>query len=461
MIYCLNRGLLRFGGKPTCLRYATPKRPVFQLRSLQLSAPQIRAVKGWGTIINIFAGAYIGGLMVSLGLLYFLYHDADERQSIPFELSFKDQITAVKAINKDDVLKSPTFALKHYRRLLIDLAKEEDPKLVFDENDPSNEYKFPIILSSVLVYEKSDAFANFYIDIVLRYAKALLAKGQLDSSIKTLQRIIDDDILFFKLGDSERLSQCCRLLSKVSPDYQQKVYYLERAINMHSLSFPSLRVDKNFLLQDGSQITDEFMSCLNALAFIFAKMSTIKGNNKDKDLTHAMNIYLANLKTLTRIRDDIKSGAASQVNFPLFNCDPTNLIMLDADMKAHISEIMWAKGYRKSAISWAEDVVDEIYFYASNTARAGPILDDALLNLILMYGRLKDVRSKKRCQDLKNNLQIYETDPPSWYDSIVDRFSRIIYSRGPLGIIEKPLLERFGRPTPLPQIQDFDLEDVE
>ena len=157
--------------------------PLIQYRSIKLSASQLSAVKGWGFVINIIAGAYIGGLLVCFGLLYLLYLDANDRQHIPFELSFKNQMTTVKAINKDDVLKSPRYAVKHYRRLLIELARAEDPNLEFDEYSEQNRFMVPIINSSVLVYEKSNDFANFYIDIVLRYAKALLAKGELDTSI--------------------------------------------------------------------------------------------------------------------------------------------------------------------------------------------------------------------------------------------------------------------------------------
>lgn len=430
-------------------------------RSIQLSASQLSAVKGWGFVINIFAGAYIGGLIVCFGLLYLLYLDANDRQHIPFELSFKNQMTTVKAINKDDVLKSPRYAVKHYRRLLIELAKEEDPNLEFDENSPENRFVVPIIDSSVLVHEKSNDFANFYIDIVLRYARSLLAKGELDTSIYVLKEIIDDNQLFYNLGDAERLSQCCRLLSKVCPRNEDKVAYLERSIHMLKSTFSSVVLDDNYLLQDNSRVTDELVSCLNELASTFAKASSINKKEKDLYLTKALNIYLANLKKLTTIQQNITALQQTQANYPLFNCDENNIKMLIAETKAHISEVMWAKGYKKNAISWGEEVVEEIYFAHSSEPRAPPLLIGVLRNLTVMYESLKDVRSVKRCNKLLDELSVFELNESSWYDNTINRFCKIIYNKGPLGVIEKSLSERFGSPQRLLEIEEFEDEDKE
>lgn len=435
--------------------------PLIQSRSIKLSASQLSAVKGWGFVINIVAGAYIGGLLVCFGLLYFLYLDANDRQNIPFELSFKNQVTTVKAINKDDVLKSPRYAVKHYRRLLIELARAEDPNLEFDESSKQNRFMVPVINASVLVYEKSNDFANFYIDIVLRYAKALLAKGELDTSIYVLKEIIDDDELFYKLGDAERLSQCCRLLSKVCPRNEDKVAYLDRSINMLRSTFTSIVLDKDYLIQDNSRITDELISCLNGLAFTFAKASPSHGKEKELYLLKALNIYLANLKKLSLVQQAITYSEQNQASYPLFNCDLNNIKMLTAEIKAHISEIMWAKGYKKNAISWGEDVVEEIYFVHSSETRASPILINVLRNLIIMYEDIKDVRSIKRCEKLLGELSVFQLNESSWYDNVINRFCKIIYNKGPLGIIEKSLSERFGSPQPILEIEEFEDEDKE
>lgn len=432
-----------------------------QKRTFKLSAPAFNAVKGWGTVVNIAAGAYIGGLLICLGLLAFMYNDANDRQNIPFELSFNNQITAVKAINKDDVLKSPRYANKHYRRLLIELARESDPGLDFDESLDENKYNVPLIDSKTLMYKKSTKFSNFYIDIVLRYAKTLLAKGQLETSVNILKKIIDDDELFYNLGDAERLSQCCRLISKVSNNNDQKLFYLERSIDMLSSTFSFVHLDKNYLLEDQSTITDELFTCLNELAFGMAKTSTSKSISKkerEEFLSRALNIYLANLKTLTKIKH---FASSAQVRYPLFNCDSDNITMSINEIKAHIAEILWAKGFKQNAISWSEEVVEDIYFTHSTSARASPILISVLNNLITMYGSIKDIRSKKRCEALRLELNVFESEEPSWYDSVIERFSNIIYQKGPLGIIEKALSERFGSPKRVPLIEEYEEEDLE
>jgi hypothetical protein len=426
-----------------------------QIRSFQLSTPQLALVKNYGFVINVLAGAYIGGLIVCLGLLYLMYYDANERQHIPFELSFDNHITAVKAINKDDVLKSPRYAVKHYRRLLIELAKQAEPELKYDEENEDTRYYVPLLSSDVLLYEKSNDFANFYIDIVLRYAKSLLAKGLLEPSIYTLSTIINDDDLFYKIGDAERLSQCCRLLSKVDHDSNNKISILKRSIDMLCRTFSGVNLDDNYLLQDGSKVTDEVLYCLNDLA------SNMARTNDKNLLNQALNIYLSNLKKLTEIKELVDNEHQAQVKYPLFNCERNNVVLSINEVRAHIGEVMWAKGYKKNAISWNEEVVEDIYFDQGGSIKGSQILVNVLNNLILMYTKTKDIRAKNRCENLLDQLQVCETDSVTWYDSVVNRFSKIIYNKGPLGILEKPISERFGRPQPVPNIEEFEEEDVE
>lgn len=437
-----------------------------QRRQLTLSSGQRGALRGWGTIVNIIAGAYFGGLLVCGGSLYLIYSDANNRQHIPFELSFNDILDSVKAIDKDDVFKSPRYAVKHYRRVLINIAKESDSNLEFDESKLSEEdwYDIPIIDANVLVYEKSNDFANFYIDFVLRYAKALLAKGNLSSSIHILKSIVDNDEIFFKLGDAERLSQCCRLLTRVSSEPQDKVQYLLRSLDMLEMTFASIKMDDNYLLQDGSRITDELIICLNNLATVMAKQSSNRKYSKhDREdyLSKSLNIYLANLKILNEMNEKIKSGEKSQASYPLFNCDEENLAITLAEIKAHISEVMWAKGYKKNAILWGEEVIDDIYFQRNTYLKASPILINVFKNLIIMYDKSKNIRAKNRCQDLLLDVTVFEAENKSWYDGFINRVCKIVYNRGPLGVIEKPLLERFGAPRRLPELEEFEDEDVE
>lgn len=422
------------------------------------------AVRGWGTIANIAAGAYLGGLLVCVGSLYLVYQDADSRQHIPFELRFDDQYTAVKAIAKDDVLKSPRYAVKHYRRLLVELALQAEPDLQFSETLPDGlrNYDVPLLSADDLIYYKSPDFANFYIDIVLRYAKALLAKGQLDPSVRLLKQIVDDDDIFYKLGDAERMSQCCRMLSKVSLAPSDKVHYLERSVDMLAITFLLVAVDDDYLLLDDSRITDELIYALNGLAFAYARNSTTaKGKAKKQLLLRALNIYLANLKHISQIQSAIESGERTQASFPLFDCDPDNLSMAAAEIKAHISEVMWAMGYKKNAVAWGEEVVEEIYFDHSNVSRASPILINVLSNLTQMYTQLGDSASSARSDSLMRELRVFESDPLSWYDSVVNRFTKIIFYKGPLGILEKAIKERFGRPERIPEIEEYEDEDEE
>lgn len=442
----------------------SPPRWNFQKRNFTLSPRALGAVKGWGTVANIAAGAYIGGLVVCFGSLYLMYLDADERQHIPFELSFKDQINAVKAVSKDDVLKSPRYAVKHYRRLLIDLAQQEDPHLEFEESLPGGQrnYAVPLLSADALVYRKSADFANFYIDISLRYAKSLLAKGKLEDSLRILKYIIDDDEIFYKLGDAERMSQCCRLLARVTPNANDKVAYLQRLIDMLGSTFLRVNIDSQYLLQDNSRVTDELLLSLDSLALSYAKQSKeLKGRAKTSALSAALNIYLANLKCVTQIQETIESGELTQALFPLFNCSADNLDILVAETKSHISEVMWAKGYKKNAVAWGEEVVEQLYLDNGNNPRASPILISVLDNLVAMYAQLKDKKAVVRCEELRQNLRVFEGEPLLWYDSVVHRFTKIIYYKGPLGIIEKALKERFGRPEKVPDIEEYEDEDEE
>lgn len=433
-----------------------PSRPI--ARNLSIGP----RTKGLSLVVNIVAGAYIGGLVVCLGSLYLVYQDADARQSIPFLLSFHDQVTAVKAISKDDVLKSPRYAVKHYRRLLIDLAKQENPDLEFCETnaDGLRNYAVPLLSADTLVHRRSHAFANFYIDVVLRYAKSLLAKGQLEVSLGVLREIIDNDDIFYSLGDPERMSQCCRLLSRVSPSYPDRIKYLQRSIDMLAGTYLNIHIDSDYLLQGGTKVTDELILSLDGLAGAYASLSKQKGHGK-KDLSRALNIYLANLKTVSEVRETIETERLSQASFPLFNCDAENLNMTIAEIKAHVSEVLWAMGYKKNAVAWSEEVVDDIYFDHSSYSRALPILISVLNNLITMYGRLRDTKGRVRCEQLLRDLRVFEGEPVSWYDSVVHRFTQIIYYRGPLGVIEKALKERFGAPQRVPDIEEHEDENEE
>lgn len=430
-------------------------------RNFRLSAGQLQAVKGWGFIFNIVAGAYIGGLIVCLGSLYLLYQDANERQPIPFELSFKNQITAVKAINKDDALKSPRYAVKHYRRLLIEIAKKEDPNYTFDEFDPENLYRAPILDSDILLGRKSNIFANFYVDIVSRYAKALLAKGQLEVSIETLKKVVEDDKIFYQLGDAERLSQCCRLLAKITPAMSEKEMLYSRSIDMIRKTFSSIKLTPDFLFEDNSRITDELIRCLNDLAFSYGKESARDAKHKQEYLTKSLNIYLSNLKVVQNVQYNIANGTHSQSTYPLFNCDANNLEMTINEIRCHISEIMWAKGYKKNAVSWGEEVIDNIYYLHSTNKRANEILYHDLSNLIAMYNQTGNRVGVERCQKLQNGLQSFELNDSDWYNNFINRMCKIIYNKGPLGVLEKALLERFGPATRLLEIEEFELEDQE
>ncbi|KAK6462165.1 hypothetical protein DFJ63DRAFT_144361 [Scheffersomyces coipomensis] len=445
---------LRTQARVGLFRYKPLSHRTIQLtprRSLNL-ASRLSGIQNYGFIINVFSGAYLGGLIVSLGSLYFLYHDANERQNIPFwDLSFQQQITCVKAINKDDVLRSPKYAVKHYKRLLIELYKQENPNVEIDET----QFEVPLLSSEVLLYQKSNNFANFYIDMILRYSKALLAKSQLDASIHMLSSVINDDELFFKLGDTEKLSECCRLLSRVCPDEEDRIEYLKRSILNIAKTFPgSIKINADYLIQDNSLVTDELIKCLNGLAFNLVKT----GQSNE-----SLNIYLSNLKLLSNIKSTLTSGDKNQSNYPYLNVDEENLQVLMVTIKSYISEILWQKGYKKNSISWNEEIIDECYFAHNNSQQLSIILNQVLKNLIIMYDSINDVLAKQRCEKLQSELTNFTDTSKAhdWYFSLINRFSRIIYHRGPLGVIEKPLLERFGGAVKLPEIEEIEEEDVE
>lgn len=421
-------------------------------RGFKLGALGMAAIKGWGPIINVVGGAYIGGLIVCGGLLYLMYHDADLRQHIPFELKLNDQIESVKAINKDDVCGSPRHAAKHYRKVLMDLAKQNDPSIESDKDEKS--YLVPLLDADVLVNQKLPEFSNFYIDMVLRYTKALLAKGELDALLSMLQQVITNDEMFYKLGDAERLSQCARLLCRLEANVEDKVGVLTRDLDMLQSTYARVNISNNMILED-SKITDEVLTCLDELAFWTAKLGG------KVNLDKLLNIYLANLKKLSDIRDGIANGTVSQALYPMFDCSEKNLLLRINETKAHISEVMWAKGFRKNATAWGEDVVNDLFPYHNNMSEVGPILVQVLNNLDAMYKKLGDRTSVNRCGRAKKEVSIFEGEEPGWYDGFINRFSRIMWHKGPLGIIEKPLLERFGPPQPLPHLEEIEGEDDE
>lgn len=435
----------------------------FQFQSRRY-ASRGTALQGWATILSTVAYAYVGGLIICGGSLYLLYKDATSRQNIPFELGIDDTILTIKAIGKDDVLESPRYAVKHYRRLLIDLAKKENPNLSFDETSPEGErnYSVPLIPADVLFHSKSAAFANFYVDIVLRYARALLSKGNMKDSLQILKGIVDDDLIFYSVGDPEKMSQCCRTLSKVTEDPQEQFKYLEKSINMLTETFKNVTVDENYLLAENSKLTDELLLSLNGLAFTHARNAiSLPKKQKMAELNKALNIYLANLKSLTSIKDQIESREVTQASFPLINCDLDNLTMSIAEIKAHVSEILWARGNKESAIAWGEELVHDVFFENGRVAKASPVLDDVLKNLMTMYTQLKRPEDVERCEKLRKELVFFEKGKLPWYDSLIKRFTKIIYYRGPLGVIEKAIKERFGPGQYLPDIEEYEDEDEE
>lgn len=422
------------------------------------------ALQGWTLILEKVAVAYLAGLIICGGSLYFVYQDATNRQKIPYEIGFNNTITTVKAVGKDDVLESPRYAVKHYRRLLLELANQVDSNFKFEEKnaDGSINFEVPLLSAEVLFNSKSMAFSNFYIDIVLRYARALLAKGQLKTSVSLLRQIVDDDEIFYKIGNPERMSQCCRTLSLASEEYPRKFAYLERAIDMLAETFQNIKFEKEYLLAESSQITDELLTSLNELAFVHARHAAVLPQNQQKpEFNSALNIYLANLKTLSHIKEQIQSGERSQASFPLLNCDLDNLSMSIGEIKAHVSELLWALGSKKSAIAWGEEVVHEIYFDHTRVARASPILDGVLRSLNVMYLKCGQPDDAERSESLRRGISSFERGQNEWYEHLIKKITKIMYNKGPLGVIEKALTERIGPPKPVPDIEEFEEEDTE
>lgn len=450
----------RFVGLPRTQTFRPPHL-YQQTRNLRFTPQAFKGIKALHFVVQVLAGFYFGSLVVFAGLFAFLYFDANSRQRIPFELSINDQITAVKAINKDDVLKSPRYAVKHYRRLLIELAKREDPD--FDESTLAP-FEVPLMDPEVLVYDKSPKFANFYIDIVMRYAKALLAKGQLEVSINVLSKVIDNELIFNKLGDAERLAECTRVLAKVVPDPNTKIYYLQRAAKMLGEFYTSVKINDDFLLEDDSKFSDETLKVLNDLAYIYVgqyKSKNLKSKEKEQYLNNALKIYLANLRGLTHIREALESGTGNSAQFPLFDCDRENLVMLICELRVHISQIMWAKGYKKNAISWAEENLLDIYHDHRSSSRGSYIIADTLDKLTIMYENIHDPININRCEKLGERVKLFDFEARSYYDRLIKRWSNILYHQGPLGILEKPLRERFGKPQRVPEIEEIEDEDEE
>ncbi|KAI5960329.1 uncharacterized protein KGF55_004621 [Candida pseudojiufengensis] len=431
-----------------------------QKRNIKISPNALSGLKSYGSAINALAAIYAGGLIVTLGSLYFLYKDANDRQNIPFELPFKDQVEAVRGINKDDVLEKPRYAVKHYRKLLFNLAKQVDSTIKEEDFD---KYEIPIIDSETLVYRKSNKFSNFYIDMILRYSKALLAKGELDASINILEKVINDDLIYYKLGDAERLSECTRLLARVYQNYSDKVNALKRSIDMLNKTYSSIQLNDDLTLKTNSKISDELINCLNDLAFQHAKQSRIS----DKDLLkQSLTIYLSNLKVLSDLQASILARPSNQMHFPLFNASAENLEFQISSIKAHIAEILWAQHHEKESLQWNEELLKKLYYDNASSSNINQVLSKVLDNLVNSYTILKRSEDVERCQKLQKDVKKFvatgkvdSNASNEWYDNVVRTWSKIIYDQGPLGIILKPLQERYGKVKPSRELEDIEKED--
>ena len=444
-------------------RNAVSKSNIQQRRSLSVPSGLLKIPK-LKTMFGVMSGLYIGVTLVSLGSFYFIYSDANSRQSIPWELGFKDTVEIVQGINRDDVLHKPRYAVKHYRKVLIDLAKAADPQL--DELKYTG-FEVPIIDPETLVYKKSNTFANFYIDLILRYSKALLAKGELDASINTLQAVLKSDLIYYKLGDAERLSECSRLYATIQDHPQDSINTLKRSINMLRKTFSSIQLNDDYTLQKGSRITNELLHCLNDMAFRYAKMSlnnSLSKKEKERYMNEALAIYLSNLQALNLIRENTETGKTNQRNYPLFDIERENLILQICSLKAHISEIMWYKGLRSNAVSWSEEVLKEIFYDNASSPRVSPILENVIDNMIAMYTKLNQPDEVKRCEGIKLELRFYNKEKEGkgfagWYDRLIVRWSGVLYDQGPIGIITKPLRENFGPGIRIRDLEEFEGED--
>lgn len=418
-------------------------------------------------IIQALTGIYCGIVLVSLGSFYILYQDANDRQYIPFwDTSLDDKINSVLAINKEEVCESPKHAIKHYRRLLIELAKQEYPDLNEDQFD--NKFNVPILSNEFLMQNKTPKFINFYIDMILRYCKCLLSKGQVEVSIGLLSKIVNDEFLFYKVGDAEKLSGSSRILAKITNDPEQAIPILTRTIDMLTKNNRSMIIDDNYILDQNSRVSDELISCLNDLASNFAKLSKsskISKKQKSELLNKSLQIYLSELRSLQDMRSSIELGKSNQANYPLFNCERANLVTMINTIKAHISEVMWVKGYKENAIDWSEQVLNDLYMDRFSDSRIGPILLHVLNNLELMYGNTKQSKDIERIKQLKHDVRIYDIrnkfDNLSWYEKTLKRMSKVIYAKTPLGLIERSLKGRFDPNQRIQDLEEFEDEDDE
>ncbi|RCK56515.1 hypothetical protein Cantr_05325 [Candida viswanathii] len=418
-------------------------------------------------IIQALTGIYCGMVVVTLALFYILYKDANDRQFIPFrDTSFDDKVNSVLAINKDEVCESPRHAVKHYRRLLIDLAKQEYPDL--KEEEFGNRYNVPLLSTDFLIQNKTPKFINFYVDMILRYCKCLLSKGEADISIKLLSQVVNDDFLFNKVGDAEKLSASSRILAKITNDPERAIPILTRTIDMLTTNNRSLRVDDNYVLEERSKVSDELVNCLNDLASNLAKLSkSPKTSKKQKNelLNKSLQIYMSELGSLQEMRTSIELGKTNQATYPLFNCDRANLVTMINTIKAHISEVMWAKGYKENAIDWSEQILNDLYLDRFSDARVGTILLHVLSNLELMYTNVKQPEDVERVKQLKHDVRIYDVrnkfDNLSWYDKTLKRMSKVIYAKTPLGLVERSLKGRFDPNQKIQELEEFEDEDDE
>ncbi|CAI5757560.1 unnamed protein product [Candida verbasci] len=415
-------------------------RPVVFKRGLKVTRPKLSNLNQWKTIVQILTGAYIGGIIVISGSLYFIYSDANKRQPIPLELNINDQVNSVMAINKDEVLGSPRFASKHYRALLVNLYKE-----IYPDYKETNGYDIPILDYQALL-KKNTKFVNFYIDMVLRYAKTLLAKGESQISVSILRRIINDDFIFENLADPEKLSNGSRLLSKITSDTNEKEQLLNRSIAMLSSAF-NFQVKDNII--QNMKLSDELLFCLNDLAFVYAKSGK---------LNESLTIYLSNLKILEEIKTSLENGK-SQINYPLFNCNSENITLQICSLKAHISEILFAKNYKDKAIQMSQEVIDEIFYDYNSNPNVSPILINVLHNLKAMYKKIGDEKEMSKCQNMIDGLPLFDADlRKSFYDEMISKWSKIIYELGPIGIITKPLSERYGPKQRIKELEEIENE---
>lgn len=411
--------------------------------------------------IQIGTGAYLGVGVVCMASFYFLYQDATARQNIPILLPLEDQVLCVKAIGKDDVLGSPRYAVKHYRRLLVNLAKESGLDFSETTSDGKRNYRVPLLLADELIHRRSPEFANFYIDIVLRYARALMAKGMVSVATDTLRSIVDNTMIVQRIGDPERLAQCCRVLSQITANDTDRLYYLERSLDLLSNTYRGIKITKDHLVEEGSLLTDELVRALNALAFAQAKGAPLKRRSEKKQLLrNALNIYLATLKAITHVHAQLDAHELTQASFPLLNCDPAVLVATESEIKAQVSEILWALGYHTSAIAWGEEVVDEIYFQRASNPQFAPILAGVLKNLETMYELRHDPQAQQ-CRAMLRDVHVYRVQDQLFYESLLRRIYKIMLGQGPLGIVMEPLLNRFGQSPPLPEIELLEREDEE